>query len=50
MFSCFKGSRVLVTGGTGMIGRSIVRLLCDAEAEVTSVSLDELVVDERAAH
>lgn len=50
MFSCFESSRVVVTGGTGMIGRSIVRLLCDARAEVTSVSLDDLVVDERAVH
>ena len=50
MFSCFKRSSVLVTGGTGMIGRSIIRLLCDAGANVTSVSLDDLIVDERANH
>ena len=31
-----------------MIGRSIVRILCEAEAEVTSVSLDEVVTDDRA--
>ena len=31
-----------------MIGRSIVRMLCEAKAEVTSVSLDDVVADDRA--
>ena len=50
MLSSFKNRKALVTGGTGMIGRSIVRILCDAGANVTSVSLDDLIVDERANH
>ena len=33
-----------------MIGRAIVKQLCDLNAKVTSVSLDDLVVDERAKH
>ena len=36
----FKGSKVLVTGGTGMIGRQVVEILCEAGAIVTTVSLD----------
>lgn len=40
----------MVTGGTGLIGRQVVRILCDAGAHVTTVSLDELRADERAPH
>lgn len=38
----FKGKNVVVTGGTGLIGRSIVRMLFDAGAHVKSVSLDQI--------
>lgn len=38
----FEGIPCLVTGGTGLIGRQVVRLLAEAGAEVTSVSLDDL--------
>lgn len=37
----FKHKRVIVTGGTGMIGRKVVDLLCDAEAEVVVLSNDD---------
>ena len=37
-----RGRRALVTGGTGMIGREVVRLLLDADVDVTSLSLDRL--------
>lgn len=37
-----KGSSCLVTGGSGMIGREVVRLLNLAGAKVTSVSLDKI--------
>ena len=46
----FSGRNVLVTGGTGLIGREIVRMLCDAGARVKIVSLDRIEVDARANH
>ena len=36
----FKNQSVLVTGGTGMIGRQLVDLLVDRGAKVYVVSLD----------
>jgi len=38
----FDGKTALVTGGTGMIGRQLVRILLNAGTEVKTVSLDEL--------
>jgi len=46
----FADSDVLVTGGTGMIGRQVVRILCDAGANVKIVSLDKLKVHPIAEH
>ena len=46
----FSDKNCLVTGGTGMIGSEIVRILCDADSKVKIVSLDDIVVDERAEH
>lgn len=46
----FANKRVLVTGGTGLIGRQVVNILCDAGAKVTIASLDKVTVDERAEH
>ena len=46
----FHNKNVLVTGGTGLIGRQIVGILCDAGAEVRVVSLDRFTVDPRAVH
>ncbi|MGE5295516.1 MAG: NAD-dependent epimerase/dehydratase family protein [Solirubrobacterales bacterium] len=40
----------LVTGGTGLIGRQVVEILCDASVNVRVVSLDRITVDERAEH
>lgn len=40
---CFyEGKKVLVTGGTGLIGRAIVKKLLDFGADVTIASLDDL--------
>lgn len=39
--SFYKGKKVLVTGGTGLIGRPLVDMLVKNEAEVTVVSLDD---------
>lgn len=45
-----SGKHCVVTGGTGLIGRGVVKLLCDAGAIVKSISLDDVVVDPRAEH
>lgn len=37
----FNGKKVLVTGGTGLVGRELVELLVKEGADVTSISLDE---------
>jgi GDP-L-fucose synthase len=39
--SYYKNKKVLVTGGTGMIGQELCKLLLDAEAILTVASLDE---------
>ena len=46
----FKNKKCLVTGGTGLIGRQVVNILCDAGADVNIVSLDDINVDNRANH
>ena len=37
----YHNKRVLVTGGTGLVGRELVELLVKSGAKVRSVSLDE---------
>lgn len=44
------GRKAIVTGGTGMIGREVIRLLCESGAEVTSVSLDQIKVHPKVRH
>lgn len=46
----FAGRKVVVTGGTGLIGRQIVSLLCDMGAKVVSLSLDRIETNPRAEH
>jgi len=46
----FVGRNVLVTGGTGLIGRQIVDILCNVGAKVKIVSLDRIKVNEQAEH
>ncbi len=46
----YDGRNVLITGGTGLIGSQVVNILCGAGANVKIVSLDKLIVDERALH
>ncbi len=46
----FANKSVLVTGGTGLIGREVAGLLADAGAHVRSVSLDRLQIHERVEH
>jgi len=46
----FTGSNVLVTGGTGLIGRQVVDILCNAGAKVRIASLDKIKVNDKAEH
>lgn len=46
----FSGKNVLVTGGTGLIGRQIVDILCSAEANIKVISLDKINIDERVEY
>ena len=46
----FSRRNVLVTGGTGLIGRQIVDILCDADAHVKVVSLDRVITNDRAQY
>lgn len=46
----FSGKNVLVTGGTGMIGRQVVDLLRGAGAKVRIASLDRLAVPAGVEH
>ncbi len=46
----FKDRTIVVTGGTGLIGRQVVDILCTAGAKVRIVSLDHVRVHDRAEH
>ena len=46
----FYNKNVLITGGTGLIGRQISNILCDHNANVNIVSLDKISIDNRANH
>lgn len=50
VLNSFAGKNVLVTGGTGLIGRQVVQILCNADANVRVVSLDRFTIDDRAEH
>ena len=41
---------MLVTGGTGLIGRQVVDMLCDAGARVKIVSLDKVKLRDDVEH
>jgi GDP-L-fucose synthase len=42
--------KVLVTGGTGMIGRELVRILLDNNCDVTCISLDNLKIEKKVKY
>ena len=46
----FAGRNVLVTGGTGLIGRQVVGILCNVGADVKIVSLDKIKLNDKAEH
>ena len=46
----FYGKHCLVTGGTGLIGREVARILADIGAHVRVVSMDNLKIDNRVEY
>src|SRR3989337_1969767 len=50
VLSYFVGKRILVTGGTGLIGRQVVDILVNAGANVKIVSLDKINVNNKDEH
>jgi GDP-L-fucose synthase len=46
----FLNKRCLITGGTGLIGREIAKILLDFGAIVRVVSLDRLHIDDKVEH
>jgi len=46
----FNKRNVLITGGTGLIGRQVVDILCGADANVKVVSLDKITVNKKAQY
>ena len=46
----FSGRNVLVTGGSGLIGRQVVDILCDAGARVKIASLDKIEENDKAEY
>lgn len=50
ILNSFRHKNVLVTGGTGMIGRQVVDILILAGAVVKIVSLDKININQKAEH
>ena len=46
----FENKKVLITGGTGMLGRQVVDILANTGAQITIVSLDDINVSENIEH
>jgi GDP-L-fucose synthase len=46
----FRNKKVLVTGGTGLIGRQVVDILMSSAASVKIVSLDKITIHDKAQH
>ncbi|MBI5180535.1 MAG: NAD-dependent epimerase/dehydratase family protein [Nitrospirae bacterium] len=46
----FSDKKILITGGTGLIGRQVVDMLVRAGANVVIVSLDRINVNDKAEH
>ncbi len=44
----FNNKNILITGGTGLIGRQVVDILCDHNAIVNIVSLDKIIINDKA--
>lgn len=46
----FNNKKILITGGTGLIGREIASILHGAGSKVTVVSLDKIVINKNINH
>lgn len=46
----FKDKNILVTGGTGLIGRQVVDILYNTGANIDTVSLDKISLNDRVNH
>ena len=46
----FDGKNILVTGGTGLIGRQVVSILAEAGASIRVASLDQVSLEDRCEH
>ena len=46
----FRGLNCLITGGTGLIGREITKILVAAGARVRTISLDNISIHEKVDH
>ena len=50
ILSIFKNRQVVITGGTGLIGRQLVDMLLEHDALVRIISLDKISVATEAEH
>ena len=50
MLDSFANKNCLITGGTGLIGREVARLLVEAGAKVRVISLDQFQIHEHVEH
>ena len=46
IFENFKNKKILVTGGTGLIGRQLIKVFNEKDIKVISVSLDDYKLDD----
>lgn len=46
----FSNKDILITGGTGLIGRQIVEILIDIDANIKIVSLDKIKINDNIEH
>ncbi len=46
----FDGKNILITGGTGLIGRQVAEILRASQAKITIASLDKITLDQEVEH
>ena len=46
----YSNKNILITGGTGLIGRQLVDLLLTAKARIKIISLDEIILNSKVEH